>query len=592
MDQIANRVITTSDIDLKSTVVNATTNVVVGTIPSSQDTFRIAVNTSSHRAYVSGGVGLVQAIDLATGTLVATIPTGGEMAFPIVNTSTHVAYVPRTTLTTGVAIFNQTGEIGMVSGIPHGDGRFLFGARNATTNRVYVANLSASAAGGSEALPGYVAVIDGATNASIANVPAGNIPFGIGINEVTNKIYVGNSNDGPSFPGGLTIINGADNSTSTADVSQIPFSSGFQPGLISVQRDIVPNPATNKVYFRITGGSTTTIGVLDGATNVATPLPASLGPVNIIRANPTLNRIYVGGQVTGQPNQVHVLNGANDQEIATLTVGSPSIFIGTQSYLAVNQTTGKVYIADFNQDTLAVVDGTTNTIVATLAVGDGPSTVAVNEASNRIYVGNANDKTLTIVNGSTLRVEATLALPLAPVRLAVDEAVLRIYALSSTPDSGIMVIADAINANGPLTITSVTQGASGSVTVNANGSVTYTPNSGFAGADSFTYTVTDGNGGTSTGTVNVTTEAALTITTATMPSSTVGQSYSQTLAATGGSGSPPAYVWSLASGQLPGGLSLNPTTGAITGVNDRLGYVHLHRACEGFAGVQRPHRHA
>ncbi len=54
-----------------------------------------------------------------------------------------------------------------------------------------------------------------------------------------------------------------------------------------------------------------------------------------------------------------------------------------------------------------------------------------------------------------------------------------------------------------LTVSAVTQGASGSVAIVAGG-VQYTPNANFNGADSFTYTLSDGNGGTATATVNVT----------------------------------------------------------------------------------------
>ena len=53
-------------------------------------------------------------------------------------------------------------------------------------------------------------------------------------------------------------------------------------------------------------------------------------------------------------------------------------------------------------------------------------------------------------------------------------------------------------------ITSVTQGAHGSVTINQNGTLTYTPTTNYYGLDSFTYTITDSNGGTDTGTVDVT----------------------------------------------------------------------------------------
>jgi large repetitive protein len=55
---------------------------------------------------------------------------------------------------------------------------------------------------------------------------------------------------------------------------------------------------------------------------------------------------------------------------------------------------------------------------------------------------------------------------------------------------------------------------------------------------------------------------ALTITTTTTPPATIGTLYSLPLSAAGGSG---ARTWSIASGQLPPGLTLNSSTGAITG---------------------------
>ncbi len=54
----------------------------------------------------------------------------------------------------------------------------------------------------------------------------------------------------------------------------------------------------------------------------------------------------------------------------------------------------------------------------------------------------------------------------------------------------------------------------------------------------------------------------LAITTTSLPNGTVGTAYSTTLAATGGT---TPYTWSLTSGTLPSGLSLNASTGAING---------------------------
>ncbi len=52
-------------------------------------------------------------------------------------------------------------------------------------------------------------------------------------------------------------------------------------------------------------------------------------------------------------------------------------------------------------------------------------------------------------------------------------------------------------------------------------------------------------------------------TNANLAAGTIGTAYSQPIAATGGT---PPYVWALDSGALPGGLSLNTTTGLISGI--------------------------
>ena len=55
----------------------------------------------------------------------------------------------------------------------------------------------------------------------------------------------------------------------------------------------------------------------------------------------------------------------------------------------------------------------------------------------------------------------------------------------------------------------------------------------------------------------------LSITTTSLPQGTANQNYSAPLVATGGTG---AYTWRLAGNSLPTGLTLNPSTGAISGI--------------------------
>ncbi|HET9179240.1 MAG TPA: Ig domain-containing protein, partial [Terriglobia bacterium] len=94
----------------------------------------------------------------------------------------------------------------------------------------------------------------------------------------------------------------------------------------------------------------------------------------------------------------------------------------------------------------------------------------------------------------------------------------------------------------------------------STGAITGTPTT--AGTSNFTAKVTDSNSRTATQNLSITVNAALSITTTSLPSGTVGTAYSSTLAATGGTGS---YTWSISAGSLPAGLTLNTSTGAITG---------------------------
>jgi hypothetical protein len=97
----------------------------------------------------------------------------------------------------------------------------------------------------------------------------------------------------------------------------------------------------------------------------------------------------------------------------------------------------------------------------------------------------------------------------------------------------------------------------------ATGVISGTPVSG--GSSTFTAQVSDAENppATRSATFSLGIEATtLQVTTATVPGALAGEPYSATLAASGGVA---PYTWSLASGSLPAGLTLDPSTGTITG---------------------------
>ncbi|QWV97167.1 putative Ig domain-containing protein [Geomonas nitrogeniifigens] len=85
---------------------------------------------------------------------------------------------------------------------------------------------------------------------------------------------------------------------------------------------------------------------------------------------------------------------------------------------------------------------------------------------------------------------------------------------------------------------------------------------GVAGSFAFTVRVADNDGASATASFSVSVYPPLQIGTTSLAGGYAGASYSQSLTASGGTGS---YTWSVISGSLPEGLSLNPTTGQIAG---------------------------
>jgi hypothetical protein len=99
------------------------------------------------------------------------------------------------------------------------------------------------------------------------------------------------------------------------------------------------------------------------------------------------------------------------------------------------------------------------------------------------------------------------------------------------------------------------------LSLSMTGQITGTPTTN--GSFSFTAKVTDASAQNATGAFTLTiSPAPLLISTSSLPNGQTGANYSTTLVATGGI---TPYTWTLAGGSLPTGLSLNSSTGTITG---------------------------
>ena len=118
------------------------------------------------------------------------------------------------------------------------------------------------------------------------------------------------------------------------------------------------------------------------------------------------------------------------------------------------------------------------------------------------------------------------------------------------------------------------------LTLSAAGVISGTPTA--TGTASFTVQVADGVQ-TAQKSLTITVNAVLTITTSSLVTGVQGTTYSQTLTATGGTGS---NTWSLATGSLPTGLTLS-ATGVISGTPTATGTTFTVRVTDGAQTAQK-----
>src|ERR1700733_3816926 len=98
------------------------------------------------------------------------------------------------------------------------------------------------------------------------------------------------------------------------------------------------------------------------------------------------------------------------------------------------------------------------------------------------------------------------------------------------------------------------------ITLSAAGVLSGTPTT--TGSYSFSVNVIDANQGIATASITLVVTAALTLTFPAPPSGTIGTAYTDTLTAAGGT---TPYTFSISAGTLPAGLTLNASTGVVSG---------------------------
>ncbi len=103
------------------------------------------------------------------------------------------------------------------------------------------------------------------------------------------------------------------------------------------------------------------------------------------------------------------------------------------------------YVTNVLSNTVSVIDAATNTVVATIPVGNLPDGVAVTPDGTHVYIANLADNTVSVIATASNTVVATITVGNGPVGVAITPDGAHAY-VANISDGTVSVIATASNA--------------------------------------------------------------------------------------------------------------------------------------------------
>lgn len=234
-----------------------------------------------------------------------------------------------------------------------------------------------------------------------ATVPVGGAPFSAAVNRTTGKAYVTTGTGGSGdHQGDLVELDASGSVRDSRSLQQ----DGDGPHF-----GVAVNAVTDSVYVTHFYGNSVT--EYSGATIAPTSPTFWAGPiVTAVAVDEQTGRLYVANL---DSFSITVLDGSTHQGLATIPLA------GRPAGIAVDASHHTAYVPT-TADTLAVVDTRTDTVVDSVPVGRAPSGAAVDPGAGVVYVSNSQDGTVSVIDVTTHTVTATVPVGTAPSGVAVN----------------------------------------------------------------------------------------------------------------------------------------------------------------------------
>ena len=280
---------------------------------------------------------------------------------------------------------------------------------NDITNKIYLANEESNS----------VSVIDSNSGNAAKDIRVGTEPLSIAVDRLNHKIYVANSASNT-----VSVIDG-DNDSKIKDISV-----GKSPTYIAV--------GIGKIY--VANADDNTVSAINASNDQTHAIPVGKHPIYITRLFTHFFKFLL--VANADDNTVSAINASNDQKMPyAIPVGKYPTYIATgfgkiyvanslsntvsvinasnnskephdipvgkyPTYIAYDYTNNKIYVANSASNTVSVIDGDNDSKIRDISVGKSPTHIALDYTNNKIYVSNRDNNTVSVINGSNYRTHA------------------------------------------------------------------------------------------------------------------------------------------------------------------------------------------
>ncbi|MCI4319676.1 MAG: YncE family protein [Thermoplasmata archaeon] len=372
-------------------IVNTTTNAVVGSLFVGGSPYGIVFDPSNGEFYVANSGGSnVTVVNAATDRTVANLPAGTGPSAILYDARNSEMFVANYR-SSNVTVINTTSNH-VVASVPVGSypiGLVL------DTRDDYVDVLNEGGAAGN------VTVLNPSTNTAVTSVPVGAAPAAALFVAANDRLYVAN--------GGSNNVTVIDQATNTALVS-VPTGHGASPYSLAY------DPHTLQVYVACTSGQNVTVFNTSTDRTVANlsspnfPVVALYDP-----AMDTVDIVNSGSYLL--TSNVTVLDGQTHR-----SVGSIPLEVRPTG-IAFDSGDGQLYVTDNAGNLTSWIDPSTSRVAGAASVGPWPTVLATPivyaTTSHRLFVINPSGNSVLVFDASRHLLN-TIPVGLSPVGLAYD----------------------------------------------------------------------------------------------------------------------------------------------------------------------------